>query len=77
MINIDWLNTGVLVLIVVALVNALKAATQNKLGYWYMLIAVALGFGIYAVSLYAPDFVKVGFAIGLVASGIYDVSKKT
>ncbi len=76
MVNIDWLNTGVLVVIVVALVNALKAATLNKLGYWYMLIAVALGFGVYAVAVYAPDFVKIGLAIGLVASGIYDLAVK-
>ena len=76
MLNINWLDTGVLVVIVVALVNAIKAATKDKLGYWYMLMAVALGFGIYAVSLYAPDFVKVGLAIGLVASGIYDLAVK-
>lgn len=76
MLNINWLDTGVLVVIVVALVNALKAATLNKLGYWYMLIAVALGFGIYAIALYAPDFVKIGLAIGLVASGIYDLAVK-
>ena len=76
MLNINWLDTSVLVVIVVALVNALKAATLNKLGYWYMLIAVALGFGVYAVAIYAPDFVKIGLAIGLVASGIYDLAIK-
>ena len=76
MIDINWLDTAVLVVIVVAVVNAIKAATQNKLGYWYMLIAVALGFGIYAIALYAPEFVKIGLAIGLASSGIYDLTKK-
>ncbi len=76
MLNINWLDTGVLVVIVVALVNFVKSATGNKLGYFYMLIAVALGFGIYAVAIYAPEFVKIGLAIGLVASGIYDLAVK-
>ncbi len=76
MLNINWLDTSILVVIVVALVNAIKAATLNKLGYWYLLISVALGFGVYAVAIYAPDFVKIGLAIGLVASGIYDLAVK-
>jgi len=76
MIDINWLDTAVLVVIVVAVVNAIKVATQNKLGYWYMLIAVALGFGVYAIALYAPEFVKIGLAIGLTSSGIYDITKK-
>ena len=76
MLNINWLDTGVLVVIVVALVNFIKAITLNKLGYFYMLIAVALGFGVYAIAIYAPDFVKIGLAIGLVASGIYDLAVK-
>jgi len=76
MIDINWLDTAVLVVIVVAVVNAIKVATQNKLGYWYMLIAVVLGFGVYAIALYAPEFVKIGLAIGLTSSGIYDITKK-
>lgn len=77
MIDINWLDTAVLVAIVVALVNAIKTATGNKLGYWYMLISIAIGFGIYALGLYAPSFVKIGLAIGLAASGIYDIYKRT
>ena len=77
MIEINWLDTAVLVAIVVALVNAIKAATDNKLGYWYMLISVGVGFGVYALGLYAPAFVKVGLAIGLAASGIYDIYRRT
>ena len=73
---IDWLDTAVLVAIVISLVNAIKSATNNKLGYWYMLISVALGFGVYALSLYAPEFVKMGFAIGLASAGIYDIYTK-
>ena len=76
MVEIDWLNLAVLVVIVVALVNFIKAITLNKLGYFYMLIALALGFGVYAIAIYAPDFVKIGLAIGLSASGIYDLAVK-
>jgi hypothetical protein len=73
---IDWLDTAVLVAIVIALVNAIKTASGNKWGYWYMLIAIAFGFGVYAISIYAPDFVKMGLAIGLASSGIYDIYSK-
>ena len=76
MVEIDWLNLAVLVVIVVALVNFIKMAIGNKLGYFYMLIALALGFGVYAIAIYAPAFVKIGLAIGLSASGIYDIYKK-
>ena len=77
MVNIDWLDTAVLVAIVIALTNAIKKATGDKLGYWYMLISMGLGFAVYAIGLYAPEYVKMGLAIGLVASGIYDIYKKT
>jgi uncharacterized membrane-anchored protein len=76
MVTINWLDAGFLVLMVIALVNAIKTASSNKWGYWYMLISLALGFGMYALALYAPEFVKIGFAIGITASGIYDVYQK-
>ena len=76
MININWLDTGVLVVIVIALVNAIKKATGDKLGYWYMLFSVALGFAVYGIGIYAPEFVKIGLALGLTASGIFDIYSK-
>ena len=76
MIGIDWLSTAVLIAITIAIVNAIKTATGNKLGYWYMLISVGIGAGVYAIGAYAPDMIKNMLVIGLAASGLYDVYKK-
>jgi len=77
MINIDFLDIAVLVIITVAIVNVIKKATGDKLGQWYMLISAGVGAAIYAIGMYAPDVVKGFLAVGLVASGLYDIVKKT
>ena len=77
MINIDFLDIAVLVVITVAVVNVIKKATGDKLGQWYMLISAGVGAVIYAIGMYAPDVVKGFVAVGLVASGLYDIYKKT
>jgi len=77
MINIDFLDIAVLVIITVAIVNVIKKATGDKLGQWYMLISAGVGAVIYAIGMYAPDVVKGFLAVGLVASGLYDIVKKT
>ena len=75
--DINWGDTVFLIAVVYALVNAIKTATKNKLSYWYMLIAVALGFGMVYFASYAPDIVKLGFLVGIGAAGIYDFRKGT
>ena len=77
MINIDFLDIAVLVIITVAVVNVIKKATGDKLGQWYLLISAGVGAAIYAIGMYAPDVVKGFLAVGLVASGLYDIVKKT
>ena len=77
MINIDFLDITILVVITVAVVNVIKKATGDKLGQWYMLISAGVGAVIYAIGMYAPDVVKGFVAVGLVASGLYDIYKKT
>jgi len=77
MINIDFLDIAVITVITIAVVNAIKEATGNKLGYWYMLISAGVGALVYAIGMYAPDTVKGFLAVGLVASGLYDIYKKT
>lgn len=77
MLNIDFLDIAVLTVITVAIVNLIKNLTSNKLGQWYILISAVVGACVYAVGLYAPDTVKGFVAVGLVASGLYDVYKKT
>ena len=74
---IDFTDIAIVVAATIAIVNAVKEATGNKLGYWYMLISAGVGAGLYAVGLYAPD-VLIGFiAVGLAASGLYDWYKRT
>ena len=74
--NIDFLDITILVAITIAIVNAIKKATGEKLGQWYMLISAGVGAAIYAIGLYAPDVVKGFIAVGLIASGIYNVAKR-
>ena len=77
MINIDFLDITILVVITVAIVNLIKDVTGNKLGYWYMLISAGVGAALYAIGMYAPDVVIAFIAVGLVASGLYDIRKNT
>jgi len=42
-----------------------------------LLISAGVGAAIYAIGMYAPDVVKGFIAVGLVASGLYDIYKKT
>ena len=77
MFNLDFTDIAILAAVTLAIVNAIKNATKNKLGYWYMLISAGVGAALYAIGLYAPD-VAIGFiVVGLVASGIYDTYTKT
>ncbi len=75
---IDFLDIAVLTVITLAIVNAIKSAVGDKIkSNWYILISAGVGAAIYAVGLYAPDAVKGFIAVGLIASGLYDITKKT
>lgn len=71
--GIDWGSTAFLVAIVYALTEFVKTLAKDKLGQWVRLIAIALGFGAIYFATYAPEIVKLGFIIGITASGIYDI----
>lgn len=75
MININFLDITVLVLITVSVVESIKKATGNKLGQWYMLISAGVGAVLFAIGMYAPDIVKGFIIVGLVASGLYDIKR--
>ena len=75
MININFLDITVIVLITVACVEAIKKATGNRWGQKYMLISAVVGALVYAIGLYAPDVVKGFIVVGLVASGLYDIKR--
>lgn len=63
---------------VVALVNLAKQFGVT--GKWATLLAVALGLGLTAASVYAPAevwaWVSDGMILGLGAAGLYDVTKR-
>ena len=74
---IDFLDIAILTVITVAIVNAIKQAVGDKIkSNWYILISAGVGACIYAIGLYAPDVVKGFVAVGLIASGLYDITKK-
>jgi hypothetical protein len=62
-------------LVTIAIVNRIKAEVTLK-SIYYTIIAIVIGAGLYAVSVYAPDIVIGMIFAGLIGSGIYDVYKK-
>lgn len=62
-------------LITIAIVNRIKAEVTLK-SFYYTIIAIVIGAGLYAVSVYAPDIVIGMIFAGLIGSGIYDIAKK-
>ncbi len=70
------LNIGLIVFITIAIVNRIKAEVKPLAPYWYTLIAIAIGAGLYAVALYAPPVVTGFVCVGGAAAGIFDVYAK-
>ena len=73
----DFTDIAIIAAVTLAIVNAIKKATGDTLGQWYMLISAGVGAALYAIGLYAPDVVIGFIVVGLVASGVYDIVKKT
>ena len=76
----DIMNTAldfaIIAAITIAVVNRIKAELPEIKPIFYTLISIAVGAGLYAISLYASDVVMGFVFAGLIASGIYDVYKK-
>lgn len=70
------LDYAVIAAITIAVVNRIKAEAPELKTFWYTLISIAVGAGLYAVSLFATDIVKGFIFAGLIASGIYDVTTR-
>jgi len=70
------LDFATIAIITIALVNRLKSELPVIKPIFYTLMSIAIGAGLYAVSVYAADVVKGFIFAGLVASGIYDIYKK-
>lgn len=61
--------------IVYAIVERIKAEFPILKGFWYTLISMAVGAAIFAVFVYAPIVVLAFVFVGLLASGIFDITK--
>jgi hypothetical protein len=61
-------------LMVLAIVERVKAETNLK-GFWYTVISMGVGCGLFAIFLYAPVIVIAFLFVGLLASGIFDITK--
>lgn len=70
------LDFALIVAVTISVVNRIKAETPPIASYWYTLMSIAIGAGLYAVSIYTSDVVKGFIFIGLAASGIFDIYAK-
>jgi len=70
------LDYAIIAAITIAIVNRLKEELPALKPIFYTLISIAVGAGLFAVSLYASEVVKGFIFAGLIASGIYDFYKK-
>lgn len=81
--NFDLVNIAVRIAIVIAVVNYIKTASGGKLGYYSVLVAIAVAFGISVLAVLPGvidwiQTVKDTFIIALSSAGIYDIyTKKT
>jgi len=76
----DWKEIVFQVPVVIALVTLVKKLTSEKLGQWYMLIALGFAFAVVflatADSFALIDFIKQSLIVGLSAAGVYNVANK-
>jgi Fe2+ transport system protein B len=61
-------------IIVIAIVERIKAETTLK-SFWYTIISIGVGCGIFAIFVYAPVIVIAFLFVGLLASGTFDLTK--
>ena len=76
----DWKELVFQVPVIIALVTLIKKLTNEKLGQWYMLIAIAFAFIVVylgnADNFILLDFIKQSLIAGLTAAGVYNVANK-
>ena len=61
--------------VVYAIVERVKAEAKVLKSFWYTLISVVVGAGLFAIFVYAPVIVLGFLFTGLLASGIFDITK--
>ena len=78
--DINWTEMAFQVPVVIALVTLVKKLTNDKLGQYYMLIAMGFAFAIVylgmADSFVLLNFIRQSILVGLSAAGVYNVANK-
>ena len=76
----DWKEIAFQIPVVIALVTLVKKLTNEKLGQYYMLIALGFAFAVVGLatadSFNVIEFVKQSLIVGLSAAGVYNVANK-
>jgi hypothetical protein len=70
------LDMATIGLATLAITNRIKAEAPAIASYYYTIIAIIIGAGLYAVSVYAQPVVLGFIFAGLVGAGIFDITKK-
>ena len=58
-----------------ATVERIKAEDQTLKGFCYTFISIGVGAALFAIIVYAPVIVLAFLFVGLLASGIFDITK--
>ena len=74
--DLALIEIAVIVAVVIAIVNRIKAEAPELASYWYTVMSFVVGAIVYVVVMFAPEIVITILFIGLAASGIYDIFKK-
>jgi Fe2+ transport system protein B len=61
--------------VVYAIVERIKAEAPSLKSFWYTFISMGVGAGLFAIFVYAPVIVLGFLFVGLLASGIFDITK--
>lgn len=76
----DWKEVAFQIPVVIALVTLIKKLTEDKLGQYYMLIAMGFALAVVYLSMADSfvllDFIKQSIIVGLSACGVYNVANK-
>ena len=77
----EWGELAVQVAIVIALVNWIKALTNDKLGFYSVLVSMGVAFAVVFLATMPNaivwyELVKSSIIVGLSASGLYTIAGK-
>jgi uncharacterized membrane protein HdeD (DUF308 family) len=60
--------------VTIAIVERVKAEWKPEKNFWFTLISMVIGAALFALFLYAPPIVIAFLFVGLLASGVFDIT---